>query len=48
MIDLRYCLVLALCCVAVDGDKFSFKVSLRPVLIQLSLQLDHHLDKLSS
>ena len=45
MIYLCYCLAFVLCHVAVDGDK---TVRLRPVLIHSSLQIDHHLDKLSS
>ena len=39
MIDLRYHLALTLRCVAMDGDKFS---------LQLSSQINYHLDKLSS
>jgi len=48
MIYMCYRLTLALCRVVVDGDKFSFTVSIHPVLIQLSLQISYHLDKLSS
>ena len=48
MIDLRYHLALTLRCVAMDDDKFSLAIDLRPVFIQPSLQINHHLDKLSS
>ena len=48
MIDLRYRLALTLRYIAMDGDKFSLAISLRPVFIQLSSQIHHHLDKLSS
>ena len=48
MIYLCYRLALALRRIVVDSDKFSFTIGFRHVLIQLSLQLDHHLDKLSS
>jgi len=48
MIDLCYYLALTLRCVAVDGDKFSFTVSLRPVLIQPPSQIDYRLDKMYS
>ena len=34
MIYLCYHLALVLCCVTVDGDKFSFTIGLHPVLIQ--------------
>ena len=48
MIDLCYHLALVLCRVAVDGDKFSFTVSFRPVPVQPPSQIDHHRDKLYS
>ena len=48
MIDLHYRLALVFRRVAFDGDKFSYMVSLRPMLNQLSSQTDHPLDKLSS
>jgi len=47
MIDLCYRLALALLCVAMDNDKFLLTISLCPVLIQLSSQINYHLDKLS-
>ena len=46
MID--YHLVLTLCYVMMDGDKFLLTIGLRPVFIQLSSQINHHMDKLSS
>ena len=40
MIYLCYCLTFTLRRITVDGEKFSFTIDLRPVLIQLSLQID--------
>ena len=48
MIELCYRLALTLRYVAMDGNKFSLAIGLRPVFIQLSSQINYHLDKLSS
>ena len=48
MIDLRYRLALTLCYITIDGNKFSIAIGLRPVFIQPSSQINHHLNKLSS
>ena len=46
MIDLYYCLTLTFCDIAMDGDDFSFVISLHPVLVQSLSLVDHHLDEL--
>ena len=48
MIDLHYCLSLAFRGIAMDGDQFLLAVCMCPLFAQLSSQVDHHLDELSS
>jgi len=47
MIDLRYRLMLMLCYIMMDDDKFFLAIGIHPVFIQPSSQINHHLDKLS-
>jgi len=47
MVDLCYSLALTFYGIMMNGDEFSFAIDLRSVFVQLSSQVDHHLDKLS-